>query len=318
MTTAVLSAKSEVARPQRTSWRASIPFYAFVAPWIIGLVLFTVFPLGWALILSLTNWDGTSSWDFIGVDNYTRALSDPTIWSAMGRTLLLAAVIVPFNIVGGLGLALMLNRPMPGRYFFRTLVYIPAVIPPVASAVVWKLLFNRDAGAVNGVIDLFGGPVIDWFSGNAVFVVLIFVLIWGVGGGVILNLAALQDISQDLYDAAKVDGAGRWLQFTTVTLPAISPIVLYQVVTGVIGAMQTFVPVLLLSPNSGAQAITGVPESNRIYMVEVYAQYFAYSRYGYASALLWLLFTVILLITFLTFKIGGRSVFYAVDPTQGG
>lgn len=309
-----MSGSTKATRRRKVTWRESLPLYAFISPWLAGLVLLTIFPLGYALGLSFTNWDGIGAWNWVGVSNYVRAFQSPDVWTALLRTMVLTAIIVPFNIAGSLGLAIMLNHPLRGRYVFRTLVYLPAVVPPVASAVVWKLLFNRDAGAVNGVLDLFGGPVIDWFSGNAVFVVLIFVLIWGVGGGVLLNLAALTDIPQELFDAAKIDGAGRFRQFLTVTLPTISPILLYQVITGVIGAFQTFVPVLLLSPATGPAAVTGVPEGNRIYMIEVYMQYFAYNRYGYASALLWLLFTVILVLTYLTFRFGGRAVFYAVEP----
>lgn len=302
----------------KTSWRRSGPFYAFISPWLVGLVLLTLFPLGYALAMSFTDWDGMSAWNWVGLDNYRRALTTPEVWASLRRTLVLAAVIVPFNIIGGLVLALMLNVKVPGRYLFRTLIYLPSVVPAVASAVVWKLMFNRDAGAVNGLLDRLGAPTVDWFAGNAVFVVLIFVLIWGVGGGVLLNLAALTDIPQELFDAAKIDGAGRWQQFLTVTLPAMSPILLFQVVTQVIGAFQTFVPVILLSPASGPAAITAIPEENRVYMIEVYTQYFSFQRYGYASALLWLLFLVILGITYLTFRYGGRAVFYAVDPNEKG
>lgn len=303
----------------RAELRRSLPFYGFIAPWLIGLVLLTVFPLAFALGLSFTNWDGVSvRWSWVALANYQRALVDPGVWASLVRTLALTAFIVPFNIVGSLALALVLNRKVPGRYLFRTLVFLPSIIPPVAAALVWKLLFNRDSGAVNGVLDVFGVDAIQWFSGQYVFFVLILVLIWGVGGGVLINLAALQDISADLYDAAAIDGAGPVRSFLTVTLPAISPMLLYQTVTQVIGAFQTFVPVLLLSPQTGPAAITAIPEANRIYMVEVYSQYFAFNRYGYASALLWLLFLVILAITAVTFKLSARTVFYAVDPNAQG
>lgn len=303
----------------RRELRRSLPFYGFIAPWLIGLILLTGFPLAFALGLSFTNWDGVSErWSWVSLDNYLRAFADPSVWASLVRTLALTAFIVPFNIIGSLLLAIALNRRIPGRYTFRTLIFLPSIIPPVAAALVWKLLFNRDSGAVNGVLDMFGVDAIQWFSGQYVFFVLILVLIWGVGGGVLINLAALQDISADLYDAAAIDGAGRFRSFLTVTLPAISPMLLYQTVVQVIGAFQTFVPVLLLSPQNGPAAITAIPEANRIYMVEVYAQYFAFNRYGYASALLWLLFLVVLAITAVTFKLTSRTVFYAVDPNTGG
>jgi multiple sugar transport system permease protein len=151
-----------------------------------------------------------------------------------------------------------------------------------------------------------------------VFVVLIVVMLWGIGGGMIINLAALQDVPTELKEAARLDGAGTPAIFRHVTLPVISPILLFQAITVTIAVLQTFVPALLLSPLSGPAGITAVPQANQVYMISVYAQYFAYSRYGFASAMLWLFFIVILLITFIFFKVSGRAVFYAVDPSKEG
>jgi multiple sugar transport system permease protein len=159
---------------------------------------------------------------------------------------------------------------------------------------------------------------VDWFNGDAVFGVLIVVMLWGIGAGVIINLAALQDVSQELLEAATLDGANTVQRFFNVTLPAISPVLLFQTITTTIGALQTFVPALLLSPANGAAAITAVPEANQVYMISVYAKYFAYSQYGPASAMLWLFFLAILIVTVITFRIGGRTVFYAVDPSEEG
>ncbi|GAB3701404.1 carbohydrate ABC transporter permease [Mariniluteicoccus flavus] len=296
----------------------SLAFYGFISPWLIGLVLLTIFPLGYAFAMSLSSWDGVSpEWKWVGIQNYVDVMTAPESWKAMLRTLVLTAFLVPFGIIGGLGLALLLNTKVKLSTTFRTLVYLPSILPAVAATLVWKLLFNRDSGAINGMLSAVGLPIVNWFSGSNVFIVLIVVLAWGVGGGVLLNLAALQDVPQELYDAAKIDGAGRLSSFFAVTLPSISPIILFQVITGVIGAFQTFVPALLLSPVSGPAAISGVPEENRIYMVEVYAQYFAYSRYGFASAMLWLMTIVILIITFLTFRFAGKHVFYNTDPGKG-
>ncbi|MFJ6376114.1 carbohydrate ABC transporter permease [Pseudarthrobacter oxydans] len=302
-----------------THANSSGAFYAFISPWLVGTVLLTFFPLGYALWISFTNWDGiapTQSW--VGLENYADALADPEMWASLRRTGLLALVVVPLTIAGGLVLALLLNEKVRWRTGFRTLVYLPAIVPPVAATLTWKLLFDRDSGAINGVLNVFGADAVSWLTGNTVSVVLIVVMLWGIGAGVLINLAALQDVPAELHEAARLDGANAFTAFRHVTLPSISPVLLFQVITSTIGVLQTFVPALLLSPANGAAAITSVPEANRIFMIDVYAQYFAYSRYGYASALLWLFFMAILVLTVITFKVGGRTVFYAVDPSREG
>jgi multiple sugar transport system permease protein len=305
---------------KRRAKRSGGAFYAFISPWLIGTVLLTVFPLGYAFAVSLTNWDGISpGFSWVGFDNYLSVLRSSETWTSLARTSLLAIVVVPITILGGLGLALMLNQKVRGRTWFRAFIYLPAIVPPVAATLTWKLIFDRDTGALNGFLAMFGIDAVDWFSGNAVFMVLVVVMLWGIGAGVIINLAALQDVPVELQEAARLDGANAFVSFRNVTLPTISPILLFQVITTTIGVLQTFVPALLLSSANGAAAITSVPEANRVFMIDVYAKYFAYSQYGPASAMLWLFFLAILIVTVLTFKIGGRTVFYAVDPsTEAG
>jgi multiple sugar transport system permease protein len=245
-------------------------------------------------------------------------LVDPQTWASMGRTGLLAIIVVPITIIGSLLLAILLNQKVRARTWFRSMIYLPAIIPAVAATLTWKLIFDRDTGALNGFLALFGVDAVDWFNGDAVFGVLIVVMLWGIGGGVIINLAALQDVPAELNEAALLDGANAVQRFWHVTLPAISPVLLFQTITTTIGVLQTFVPALLLSPATGAAAITAVPEANQVYMINVYAKYFAFSQYGPASAMLWLFFLAILIVTVITFKIGGRTVFYAVDPSEKG
>jgi multiple sugar transport system permease protein len=290
-------------------------FYVFIMPWLLGTVLLTLFPLAYAFGISLTNWDGISpGFRWVGLENYSNVLTDPETWASLTRTGILALVIVPITVAGSLGLAVLLNRKIAFRAGWRTLIYLPAVVPPVAAALTWKLIFDRDTGAINGIRSVFGLDAVNWLTGNQVFIVLVAVMIWGVGGGVIINLAALQDVSVEQQEAAELDGASPWQRFLAVTLPALSPILLFQFITTTIGVLQTFVPALLLSPATGPAAITAVPDANRVFMIDVYAQYFAFSRYGYASAMLWLFFIAILLLTAAFFKISGRTVFYAVDP----
>lgn len=306
-------------RPSLRSRREGRAFYAFISPWLVGTILLTLFPLVYAFAVSMTNWDGISpSFSWVGFANYFDVLVDPQTWASMGRTGLLAIIVVPVTIVGSLLLAILLNQKVRARAWFRSMIYLPAIIPAVAATLTWKLIFDRDTGALNGFLALFGVDAVDWFNGDAVFGVLIVVMLWGIGGGVIINLAALQDVPAELNEAALLDGANAVQRFWHVTLPAISPVLLFQTITTTIGVLQTFVPALLLSPATGAAAITAVPEANQVYMINVYAKYFAFSQYGPASAMLWLFFLAILIVTVITFKIGGRTVFYAVDPSEKG
>ena len=320
LTTSGVTTKDGASRTPRRSvqgrrWK-SLPFYAFISPWLIGTVLLTVFPLAYAFGVSLTNWDGISTrFRFVGLDNYADVFTAPDVWASLGRTFLLAAIVVPVTIVGGLLLAIALNQKGRFRTGFRLLVYLPAIVPPVAATLAWKILFDRDNGGFNAFLRIFGVPAVDWLSQGIVFWVLVALMLWGIGAGVLINLAALQDVPAELREAARLDGANAFGVFRHVTLPAISPVLLFQVITTTIGVLQTFIPVLLLSPATGPASVTAVPEENRVFMISVYAQYFAYQRYGYASAMLWIFFALILLLTYLFFKFSGRVVFYAVDPS---
>jgi multiple sugar transport system permease protein len=295
------------------SLRKARTFYLFVAPWIIGFVALTVFPLGYAFWLSLTDSDGLSPrTHFVGFDNYVEIFRDPLTLSSPGKTGLFALVTVPLSILAGLLLAVMLNQPIKGRGLLRGLIYLPAVVPPVGAALTFRLIFDRDAGAANGVLSGLGADPITWLVDPNVRYVLYALVLWGCGGSMIISLAGLQDIPRELLEAAQVDGASYWQSFTRITVPLLSPVILFQVITGVIGSLQSFAP-LLLSSGSLSGAGT-VPQGNYLYMIHVFAQYFSASRFGYASAMLWLLFAVILLVTLVIIKVSARTVFYTVEP----
>jgi multiple sugar transport system permease protein len=295
------------------SLRRARTFYLFVAPWIIGFVALTVFPLGYAFWLSLTDSDGLSPrTHFVGFDNYVEIFKDPLTLSSLGKTGLFALITVPLSILAGLLLAVMLNQPIRGRGLLRGLIYLPAVVPPVGAALTFRLIFDRDAGAANGILSGLGANPITWLVDPNVRYVLYALVLWGCGGSMIISLAGLQDIPRELLEAAQVDGASYWQSFTRITVPLLSPVILFQVITGVIGSLQSFAP-LLLSSGSLSGAGT-VPQGNYLYMIHVFAQYFSASRFGYASAMLWMLFAVILLVTLVIIKVSARTVFYTVEP----
>lgn len=299
--------------------RDALAFYGFISPWLIGTLLLTAFPVGYALYISFTDWNGmTSFMPWVGLSNYQQVFTSGDTLSALSKTLILCAVVVPVTIAGSLLLAVLLNKKMRGRTVLRTLIYIPAIVPPVAAALIWKVIFSKDSGAANRLLGTFHINAVDWLNGPMAFIVLIVVLLWGVGSGIIINLAALQTVPAEQVEAAKMDGAGSFSTFRHVTLPAISPILLFQTVLVTITTLQTFVPAVLLSPITGSNVYTNIPPADDVYMVDVYEQYFDYSRYGLGSAMLVVFFAVILLMTALIFKFLGRSVFYAVDPSESG
>lgn len=313
-------ARATLLRRQRGWSRySSRTFYLFVAPWLlVGFLGLTVLPLAYALGVSFTNFDGLSPrWHWVGLANYREMVSDPDTWFSLGRTLLLTLITVPLSIAGGLGLALLLNRRMRGIGLFRAIFYVPSIVPIVATALIFKLLFDRDAGFVNALIEKAGGPTVTWLTDPTIFTVLVLMVLWQMGYNMVIFLAGLQGVPGELREAASIDGAGVVQTFRHVTLPLLTPIVFFQVITGVIYSVQRQIEPLLLtvgvSFGGAAGQIANVPRSNYLYMVNVYAQFFANQRYGYGSALLWLLFAIILAVTLVVFRSGSLWVYYEVE-----
>ncbi|MFI9759965.1 carbohydrate ABC transporter permease [Streptomyces sp. NPDC051963] len=307
--------RSVADRPRTsTTARRRRAFYMFASPWILGFLLLTIAPMAYALWLSFTTFDGLSpNWRFVGLDNYRELLSDSVTWEALGRTGLFAVTSVPLSIIAGLALAVLVNRPLKARGLFRTLLYLPAVVPPVGAGIAFKQVFDQNSGAANGVLDLFGMDALGWLADPYARYVLLMTVLWTAGNIMIISLAGLQDVPRELHEAARVDGASAWRTFRSITVPLLSPVLLFQTVTGVIASVQTIMP-LLLAPDGTTAGVTLVPQSNYLYMMHVFAQYFAIGRYGYASALLWVLFVLILVATGLIFRFTSGVVFYNVDP----
>lgn len=317
--TSASSTSGPTAAPRRRASlrvRRARAFYVFTGPWLLGFLAMTVFPLGYALWLSFTNSDGLSgNARFVGLDNYREVFSDPETMASLGRTGVFTAITVPLTIVAGLLLAVLVNQPIRAKGLFRTLLYLPAVVPPVGAALTFKLIFDRDSGAVNGFLDVLHVDGVSWLVDPYARWVLIVLTMWAVGNGMIISLAGLQDIPKELNEAARVDGASPWQSFTRITLPLLSPVIFFQVVTGIIAALQSFAP-LLIALDPSPSGVTSVPESNYFYMINVLAQYFANGRYGYASAMLWVLFAMIMAVTFLLFRLSKGTVFYSVEPER--
>jgi multiple sugar transport system permease protein len=272
----------------------------------------------YGFLVSLTNFDGSSPrYRWVGLRNYVELFSDGDAWAALLRTLVFTAIVVPLSIAGSLGLAMIINRRLRAVGLWRTIFFLPSVVPVVAMAIIWKLVLNPDSGILNAILGVVGIPPIAWLVDPMVFYALIVLMLWGLGGGMIIMLAALQGVPVELEEAAIVDGAGRWTIFRHVTVPMISPVLFFQVITGVIAALQIFVQPLLLTNAAGIAAVGNVPDSNTLYMVQVYQEFFLSNRFGYGSAMLWVFFLIILGLTLILLRSSRSWVYYEVDADAG-
>ena len=284
--------------------------YLFLAPWLVGFVFFLLVPLLWAIWLSFTDEQLLRGGEFIGLDNYVRAFTgDPSFYKALGVTLTWIMIAVPLFLITGLLVALLLNQRLRGMSFFRTLLYVPAVVSGVAIAVLWVTLLNSDLGAVNQVLRSIGieDPP-NWFRDPdfALWGVAIMGL-WGVGTNAVIYLAGLQNIPPDLYEAASMDGAGPLSKFWHITLPLLSPTMFFLLIGELTAALVIIGPVIVIS---GAGGDAGPADSLLFYMLLLYRRGFVQGEMGYAAALAWILTVIGLLLVWVTFRLEKRFVFY--------
>jgi multiple sugar transport system permease protein len=291
-------------KPKRLSFWESINAWLFVAPWVIGFILFTGGPILASLILSFTHWDIVNPPQWAGLENYQDMLQDDLFFQSLKVTTIYAVVAVPLQIVVGLLIAILLNTKIRLIGLYRTLFYLPAILPIVSVAVMWRWILSRDWGLINWFLSLFGVQGPGWLSEPEwVLPALILMSLWGVGAGMLIYLAGLQGIPTDLYEAAKVDGAGMWALFRYVTLPMISPVILFQLVVGLIGAFQVFSQPFIMTQG-------GPQNASLFYLLHLFRNAFEFFRMGYASALSWILFIYIAILTAVIFRFSAAWVFY--------
>jgi multiple sugar transport system permease protein len=290
-------------------WRRRFWFYLFITPWLLGLVLLWVVPLGLGFATSLTNYDGLNlaNLKFVGLGNYVRAFTlDPDVAYSFTQTLKWGALNLPAWMILSFILALILNQPVRGRGLFRTLYYLPSVVPTVALVWIWRIILDRNAGLLNAVISLFRpGTALLWLTTYALQGLTVVAVWTGLGAGMIVFLAALQGIPDELVEAARIDGANRVQVFRHVTVPLMTPVIFYVLVQGLIGSFQQYVIPQLLTGTGGAggASLAKVPaRSVYLFMSHTNRQIFVMQKFGYGTALLWLLFIVVALITILIFR----------------
>jgi len=292
--------------------RSSIQGWLYISPFIIGFLLFYAGPMIFAAYISLTEWPVLGKPEFVGLLNFENMLSDDLLWESLRLTIVYTLIVVPLNVIVGLFLAILLNQKIRALSFFRTLFYIPSVITGVAVSILWWTVFNTEYGLLNSLLQEIGIPAIPWLTHTKwVLPAFIIISLWQVGGGVIIYLAGLQGIPTELYDAASIDGAGSWSRFRRITLPMLSPVLLFTLVLGIIGTFQSFTNALIITNG-------GPSNASLFYVLYIYRNAWAFNRMGYAAAMSWLLFVVILVVTIIVFRLTSARVFYPGSTVKGG
>lgn len=295
-------------RVSRMAVRQNVLGYLWISPWLLGFLIFTLGPMLASFILGFANYRIITTPTWVGTRNYAYALTkDKLFWPSLGRTFYFVLISVPLGLLGSLLLASLLNQRVKGETIFRTLFYLPSLTPTAAAAILWIWLLHYEVGLVNYLLSLVGiqGPrwlgSIQW----AIPAIILIGLWTGMGGGrMIIFLAGLQGVPREFYEAAEIDGAGRWHKFRHITLPMISPTIFFNLVLGIIGALQVFTTAFITTKGGPGRA-------SWFFALHVYTNAFEYFDMGYACTLAWLMFLVILVFTIIQVRLSDMWVYYA-------
>lgn len=283
----------------------------FLSPWIIGFFAFTLFPMVATFLFTLTNinLNQATPLRFVGLDNYARALGDPQTWGSLGVTFKFALMALPVAVILPFVVALLLSsRHLRGAGVFRVLFFLPYVVPFVAGVLIWQSMMNVDSGWISVALRAVGvSDPPNWLQDPAwVYPGLVLLGIWGIGGGVIVYLAGLRGIPSELYDAARIDGAGAWATLVNVTLPMLSPVIFYTLILAIVDVLQYFLVPLVLNAGSGEPGGTTL-----FFNLYIYKSFFTYQDMSYGATLAWILFAITLAVTLVLFVSARRWVYYA-------
>jgi multiple sugar transport system permease protein len=281
-------------------------FYLFVLPWLLGFLAFTLYPMLASTYYSFTTYNVVEM-KFIGLQNYKELLRDPLFYQALWVTAKYTLVSVPLTVAAALTVAVLLNQKVPFLSFWRTLYYLPSVITGVAVALLWRWILNPQYGVINSFLQqVFGIQGPRWFYSEQWVIPSYWLMaLWGIGGSMVIYLAGLQGVPTALYEAAEVDGASAWTRFWRITVPMISPVIMFTLITSLIGALQTFTQVYVISNGLG-----GPNNASLVYVLYLFLNGFRWFRLGYASALAWVLFIVITFLTYLMLRASRNLVYY--------
>ena len=291
----------------------------FTLPWIIGILAFRAYPILAALSYSFTDYRGMMAAKFIGLDNYVQLLTkDTEFWTGVLNTLIYTAMALPSAILTALVTAVMLNAKIRGQAFYRTLYFLPVLVPDVALSIIWLQMFNPQFGLINALIEsmaaVFGLQVVGpgWLASEYwCKPTLVLMNMWLIGNAMVIYLAALQDVPQDLLDAASIDGANWHQRLLHITVPMITPVIFFQLVTGLIGSLQLFTQPYVMTGGQGTPA-----NSMMFYSMLLYRQAFVYFNMGRATAMAWMLFLAIVALTYIVFRSSARWVYYGGEDRR--
>lgn len=296
-----MAAKSKMTKQER---RECMGFFAFASPWIIGFLFFMIIPMVASAYISLTNWNLLKPPKFIGLANFTKLFNDPLFYKSLRITLQYTLMAVPANILLSVLISMLLNKNLPGMNAFRTMFYLPSIISGVVISLVWLWMFQPDYGILNHILGWFGIPGSQWiYKESTALPSLVLMSLWNLGTNIVLYLAALQGIPTEQYEAASIDGANAIDRFWHITIPGISPTLLFTTLTGVINSMQTFTQAYVMTGGGPNQATT-------FYAYYIYSNAFVYRKMGFASAAAWILFVIISVITLVMLKCSAGKVYY--------
>ncbi|QYR22759.1 sugar ABC transporter permease [Paenibacillus sp. sptzw28] len=316
MNTPALSAtvkeKSTTRKGLSEKTRRTTAFYLMISPWFIVFLIFGLYPLLYGLYLSFTNFVGfnINNLKIVGFKNYVNVFQDSDAMYSLGRTLYVSIIYVPISTAIGLLLALLLNRKIRGVGIYRTIFYLPSIVPVVSIGLMFRFLYADQDGILNNILKFLHLPTVNWLDYDHATFSLIIMMLWGAGAGILINLAGLKGISKDLYEAASIDGASTFRQFMRITAPLMTPVIFFNVIMGIINALQIYIQPILLT---GTKLLDSPIRPNYFYTVHAFQQIFAYQRYAYGMALLWIMFIVILMMTIIVFTTSKYWVYYETD-----
>lgn len=290
----------------KREWREFFTGLGFISPWIVGFLAFVLYPVGASIYYSFCDYDVLTRPVWIGTLNYQDMFTDEVFWKSLRNTLYFAAVSLPFGLVLALLVAILLNQKVKMRPGFRTIYFLPSLVPVVASSMIWLWILNGRFGLLNYALSFIGVEGPNWLSDeNWTKPSIILMSLWGVGGSMVIYLAALQDVPRELYESAEIDGASSWTKFRHITVPMISPVLYFNLIMGIIGSLQVFAQPFIMFGGGGTN------RSALFYAVYLYQNAFQYNQMGYACAMAWVLFIIILFLTWLATKGTRKHIYYA-------
>lgn len=294
--------------------REALWFYLLVFPWVFGFITLTLGPMIYSLFLSLTNWDLFTPPQFVGLDNFIRLFTrDKIFWKTVFNTLYYAFISVPLGMLFSLFISYFLNRPIKGSAIYRTLYYIPATVPGVASALLFRWLLAPDAGMINRFLAIFGVDGPAWLlEPDWVKPALILMSLWTVGANITLLMAGMKSIPAEFYEAAELDGASPITQYYRITLPLLTPVIFFNLINGLIGALQVFTQIYIMT-GTGGSTMGGPNNASMMIVPYLFNNGFRFYRMGYASAIAWVLFVLVLILTLLVFRSSSAWVYYETE-----